>query len=226
MYSCNRSEKSRKRTAESDRAFGASPLRVGLAALMAAFFLYYAIGMTMPAAPPQSIGTSVGTSLRGVVVPTNNPAVRAEKAAQVAWVTSLEATSTDNPIDKINKAQEAAKAAYMTEVLAAANPDPPQSEAKMLLQRVKEAGLAGAISYAGWELAFWAASVPVCLVAYYGVTGHLPDLSDQDDLTKLGTEAFAFVNLARFAVPLRIGLALGTTPWVQANIVDRFGMNK
>ena len=35
-------------------------------------------------------------------------------------------------------------------------------------------------------------------------------------------EAFAFVNFARFAVPLRIGLALSTTPWIQTNILDRF----
>ena len=41
-------------------------------------------------------------------------------------------------------------------------------------------------------------------------------------MAKLGAEAFAFVNVARFAVPLRIGLALSTVPWVQANIVDRF----
>ena len=54
------------------------------------------------------------------------------------------------------------------------------------------------------------------------LTGHLPDLSDAEDQARLGTEAFAFVNVARLAVPLRIGLALGTTPWVQANIVDRF----
>ena len=49
-----------------------------------------------------------------------------------------------------------------------------------------------------------------------------PDFNDSDDLAKLGAEAFAFVNVARFAVPLRIGLALGTTPWVQENIVDKF----
>ena len=96
------------------------------------------------------------------------------------------------------------------------------SEAKQLLQRIKDAGVAGAVSYAAWELAFWAASVPVCLVAYYQLTGHWPDFSDQDDMTKLGAEAFAFVNVARFAVPLRIGLALSTVPWVQANIIDRF----
>ena len=55
------------------------------------------------------------------------------------------------------------------------------------------------------------------------VTGHWPDYSNQEDLAKLGAEAFAFVNVARFAIPLRIGLALSTTPWVQSNIVDNFG---
>jgi hypothetical protein len=47
-------------------------------------------------------------------------------------------------------------------------------------------------------------------------------LNDKDDISKLGAEAFAFVNFARFAVPLRIGLALGTIPWIQENIVDVF----
>ena len=41
-------------------------------------------------------------------------------------------------------------------------------------------------------------------------------------MEKVGAEAFAFVNFARFAVPLRIGLALSTTPWIQANIVDKY----
>jgi len=96
------------------------------------------------------------------------------------------------------------------------------SETQQLMQKVKDAGLAGVISYAVWELGFWTLSVPVCVVGYREVTGHWPDLSNQDDLSKLGAEAFAFVNFARFAVPLRIGLALGTTPWIQENIVDRF----
>lgn len=96
------------------------------------------------------------------------------------------------------------------------------SESQKLLKKVKEAGTAGVISYAAWELAFWALSVPVCVFAYKSVTGHWPDLSNNDDLAQLGAEAFAFVNFARFAVPLRIGLALSTTPWVQENVVDRF----
>ena len=72
------------------------------------------------------------------------------------------------------------------------------------------------------ELGFWALSVPVCVFGYYEVIGHLPDLSNKEDIAKLGGKAFAFVNFARFAVLLRIGLALGTTPWIQENVVDKF----
>merc|ERR1712118_116459 len=89
------------------------------------------------------------------------------------------------------------------------------SESKKLLQQVKDAGVAGIISYIFWEWAFWGVSVPVCIFGYQAATGHWPDFSNQEDLQKLGAEAFAFVNVARFAVPLRIGLALSTTPWVQ-----------
>merc|ERR1712232_1170050 len=52
--------------------------------------------------------------------------------------------------------------------------------------------------------------------------GTLADLSNADDQKQIGAEAFAFVNFARFAVPLRIGLALSTTPWIDENIVQRF----
>jgi len=90
-----------------------------------------------------------------------------------------------------------------------------------LMQKVKDAGAAGVVSYMFWELAFWGVSVPACILGYHEVTGHWPDFSNKDDVTQLGAEAFAFVNLARFAVPLRIGLALSTTPWVQRNIIDR-----
>ena len=98
-------------------------------------------------------------------------------------------------------------------------------EAKNLMQKVKDAGIAGLISYALWEFGFWTVSVPFCIVAYKQLTGHWPDFQNSDDVQKLGAEAFAFVNVARLAVPLRIGLALGTTPWIQSNIVDRFLTN-
>ena len=97
-----------------------------------------------------------------------------------------------------------------------------ETETQKLMRQVKDAGTAGVISYALWELAFWFVSVPVVLFGYYEVVGRWPDLSNSEDLGKLGAEAFAFVNFARFAVPLRIGLALSTTPWIQNNVVDRF----
>eukprot|EP00327_Prymnesium_parvum_P004568 CAMPEP_0182825302 /NCGR_PEP_ID=MMETSP0006_2-20121128/15760_1 /TAXON_ID=97485 /ORGANISM="Prymnesium parvum, Strain Texoma1" /LENGTH=137 /DNA_ID=CAMNT_0024952375 /DNA_START=481 /DNA_END=894 /DNA_ORIENTATION=+ len=104
--------------------------------------------------------------------------------------------------------------------------EPEEDESKKLLQKVKDAGVAGIISYIFWEWAFWGVSIPVCIFGYEAATGHWPDFSNQEDLAKLGAEAFAFVNVARFAVPLRIGLALSTTPWVQANVVDKFNKKK
>ncbi len=41
-------------------------------------------------------------------------------------------------------------------------------------------------------------------------------------MQKVGAEAFAFVNFARFAVPLRIGLALSTAGWIDENVVKKF----
>merc|ERR1712157_628877 len=83
----------------------------------------------------------------------------------------------------------------------------------------------GAVSYMLWELAFWGVSIPVCILGFRQFTNHWPDFANQADVTQLGAEAFAFVNLARFAVPLRIGLALSTVPWVQANVIDRVRRN-
>ena len=90
------------------------------------------------------------------------------------------------------------------------------------MDKIKAAGTAGIISYVFWEWAFWGVSIPVCIAGYQAATGHWPDFSDAEDQKKLAGEAFAFVNVARFAIPLRIGLALSTTPWVQTNIVDNF----
>jgi hypothetical protein len=95
-----------------------------------------------------------------------------------------------------------------------------QSDTQKMMQQVKDAGLAGIISYALWEIAFWAVSVPVCVFGYRELTGHWPDFQNAQDMQKLGAEAFAFVNFARFAVPLRIGLALSTTPWMEENVVE------
>lgn len=98
------------------------------------------------------------------------------------------------------------------------------NQAQELMQKVKDAGLAGIISYTFWELAFWGFSAPWGILGFRQVTGHWPDFDNGDDVKQLGAGAFAFVNVARFAVPLRIGLALSTVPWVQSNVVERLGL--
>merc|ERR1719183_2405016 len=98
-----------------------------------------------------------------------------------------------------------------------------EEEKENPIRQIKKFGVAGVVSYALWEGAFWTLGGVGGLYAYYLATGHWPDLSNPDDAAKVGGEAFAFVNLARFAVPLRIGLAVGTAPWVDENIIKRFG---
>ena len=62
----------------------------------------------------------------------------------------------------------------------------------------------------------------VASFGYYQATGAWPDLSNGEDQAKVGASVFAFVNVARFLVPLRVGLALSTVPWVDDNIVNPF----
>jgi hypothetical protein len=93
-----------------------------------------------------------------------------------------------------------------------------------MMKPIREAGPAGALSLFLWEGAFWLISIPVCSVLYYQATGAWPDWSQKDDVAKVTAEAVAFANIARFALPVRVGLAVATTPWVKENIVDRFGL--
>ena len=98
----------------------------------------------------------------------------------------------------------------------------PKEKMTQMMKPIKEAGVAGAVSLFLWEAAFWIISIPVCSIAYYKTTGSWPDWSNAEDVAKVSAEAFAFANIARFALPLRVGLAVATTPWVQANLIDRF----
>ena len=99
-------------------------------------------------------------------------------------------------------------------------------EKENMMQQVKDAGPAGILSYIIWEWVFWIGAAGIAAFGFYTVQGHLPDLTSDADKGSVAAEAFAIVNVARFAVPLRIGLALGTTPWVKENIVDKFSKDK
>ena len=164
------------------------------------------------------IALLVSTSTAFVITPQ-------QRAAAIRPVTHLYSETLKDQMDKASTTAPSDEvvpfAEQQTKSIATAV-EPKDDDNKNLLQKVKDAGLAGVLSYAVWETAFWVLSVPVALVGYQQLTGHWPDLSNQEDLTKLGAEAFAVVNFARLAVPLRLGLALSTTPWVQENIVSRF----
>ena len=49
-------------------------------------------------------------------------------------------------------------------------------------------------------------------------------LNVPDDRTAVLGFIFAGANLARLAVPLRLGAAFALVPWVDANLVKRFGV--
>jgi hypothetical protein len=169
----------------------------------------------------------LATAAQGFISPAPVPAVNSWTAAVRQSRQPLHLTLNDFSATQkdIPKSTEESLAENTVNELATLT-EQTETETQKLMRQVKDAGVAGVISYALWELAFWFVSVPVVLFGYYEVTGHMPDLSNSDDMAKLGAEAFAFVNFARFAVPLRIGLALSTTSWIQTNIVDRFMKNE
>jgi hypothetical protein len=88
----------------------------------------------------------------------------------------------------------------------------------------KKYGVAGTVAYVLTELAFWAVAFPVASASYYETAGHWPDLiNNAADRTTVIGFIFAGANIARLAVPLRLGAALALAPWVDDNIVNREG---
>lgn len=54
---------------------------------------------------------------------------------------------------------------------------PPGEPEIDLKQKIKSAGLAGVVAYAGTELGFWIISVPLAVVGYHQTTGEWLDLT-------------------------------------------------
>lgn len=88
---------------------------------------------------------------------------------------------------------------------------------------VKKYGVAGTVAYVITELAFWIVAFPVAAYALYNTTGHWPDFADNADRAKVLGFIFAGANVARLAVPLRLGAALALAPWVDENLLNRDG---
>mmetsp|Transcript_10121 Transcript_10121/g.13253 ORF Transcript_10121/g.13253 Transcript_10121/m.13253 type:complete len:205 (+) Transcript_10121:65-679(+) len=91
-----------------------------------------------------------------------------------------------------------------------------------LKDKIKSAGLAGAISYGAFELLFWTVSIPLAIVAYKQATGEWPDLGSDEGKLKVFELSAGFLTFARLAVPFRIATALALTPTVDKYIVKGF----
>ncbi|CAM9427876.1 unnamed protein product [Hapterophycus canaliculatus] len=97
-----------------------------------------------------------------------------------------------------------------------------------LKERIKSAGLAGALAYGGTELAFWVISVPLAVVGYHQTTGEWLDLTTlegKEKASRLFGLTAGFLTFARLVVPLRIALALALTPAMDKYVVKGF-LNK
>ncbi|CBN75994.1 conserved unknown protein [Ectocarpus siliculosus] len=86
-------------------------------------------------------------------------------------------------------------------------------------EKIKSAGLAGALAYGGTELAFWIISVPLAVVGYHQTTGEWLDLTTLEGKEKLFGLTAGFLTFARLVVPLRIALALALTPAMDKYVV-------
>ena len=94
---------------------------------------------------------------------------------------------------------------------------------RRLMNQIKDAGIAGVISYMLWGIVVWILAVPIYLISYKILDGNWPTASNRHEWEKLGGEIIAFVTAARpFLFPFRVGLALATTPWIQTNVVDTY----
>ena len=75
------------------------------------------------------------------------------------------------------------------------NADNSNETEESLMQKIKQAGTAGIISFAMVQLGFWSASFALALGAYVKMTGHWPDVTDQEEMSTLaaGTCQLTFV---------------------------------
>jgi hypothetical protein len=63
------------------------------------------------------------------------------------------------------------QAAEIKEITEECEIEEEMTETQKLMKQVKDSGVAGFVSYALWEWAFWLVSVPVSLLGYTEVTG-------------------------------------------------------
>ena len=94
-----------------------------------------------------------------------------------------------------------------------------------LKDKIKAFGISGTISYILTEIAFWAVSIPIIIYSYHSESGQWLDFTVDVDRAKILGLSAAFLTAARLAVPLRLGVALSFTPFVEENITNIYFKN-
>lgn len=89
-----------------------------------------------------------------------------------------------------------------------------------LTEKVKNAGISGVFAYALTELGFWIISLPSAILYYHYQTNEWLNFNTSEDQVKVAAFSAAFVSFARLVVPLRLGLALALTPFINKTIVE------
>jgi len=102
----------------------------------------------------------------------------------------------------------------------------PATYGNISMDDVKKYGAAGTLSYVITELLFWAIAFPAECLAFWELEGHWPDFSKPEESAAVFALVFAASNIARLLLPIRFGAALAMAPWVDENIMKRFGGNK
>ena len=126
-------------------------------------------------------------AMRSVIRFPNTSALK-KCAARVKITSTLSATKIESKLNEINtpdttvepdtlanvnedRNEDADINSMMNETVTTKKVEDVDSENDDLMEKIKESGVAGVISYALWELAFWTVSVPVCVLGYKEVTG-------------------------------------------------------
>eukprot|EP00434_Breviolum_minutum_P000011 symbB.v1.2.000008.t1/scaffold5.1/size591573/8 len=102
----------------------------------------------------------------------------------------------------------------------------PSTYGNITMDDVKKYGTAGTLSYVITELIFWAVAFPTEIFIYLQTAGHWPDFSKPEESAAVFGMVFAASNVARLLLPLRFGAALAMAPWVDENIMQRFGTSE
>jgi len=154
-----------------------------------------ALSMRPPQRVPIVYGNSYLASLEQHTVESANKWQQSEEEYH-PFTTPVEDSSTSihnehhyyYPEDVVDQQPQVQQAAVVEDAMVVV--DEPQDYKESLLQKIKDAGIAGVISYGIVQTIFWSASILIVLYGYVAVAGHFPDFSNDEDKAKLAAGTY------------------------------------